>query len=77
MDGVDYVLHQAAVPSVSRSVKDPLTTNSVNVEGTLNVLMASRDADVKRVVYGSSSSTYDDTPVLPKHENMYSPHGFR
>jgi len=70
MDGVEYVLHQAAVPSVPRSVKDPLTSNSVNVEGTLNILVAARDADVKRVVYASSSSVYGDTPVLPKHEDM-------
>jgi len=70
MDGVDYVLHQAAVPSVQRSVEDPLTTNSANVEGTLNVLMAARDAGVKRVVYASSSSVYGDTPVLPKQEGM-------
>lgn len=70
MDGVDYVLHQAAVPSVPRSVKDPLISNSVNVEGTLNILVAARDADVKRVVYASSSSVYGDTPVLPKHEDM-------
>ena len=70
MDGVDYVLHQAAVPSVPRSVKDPVTTNSVNVEGTLNILIAARDAGVKRVVYASSSSVYGDTPVLPKHEDM-------
>jgi len=70
MDGVDYVLHQAAVPSVPRSVKDPLTSNSVNVEGTLNILIAARDAGVKRVIYASSSSVYGDTPVLPKHEDM-------
>jgi len=70
MGGVDYVLHQAAVPSVPRSVKDPLTTNSVNVGGTLNVLIAARDAAVKRVVYASSSSVCGDTPVLPKHEEM-------
>lgn len=70
MDGIDYVLHQAAVPSVPRSVKDPLTTNSVNVGGTLNVLIAARDARVKRVVYASSSSVYGDTPVLPKQEEM-------
>jgi len=70
MDGVDYVLHQAAVPSVPRSVKDPLTTNAVNIEGTLNILIAARDAGVKRVVYASSSSVYGDTPVLPKHEGM-------
>ena len=70
MDGVDYVLHQAAVPSVPRSVKDPLTTNAANVDGTLNILIAARDAEVKRVVYASSSSVYGDTPVLPKHEGM-------
>ena len=70
MDGVDYVLHQAAVPSVPRSVKDPLTTNAVNVEGTLNILIAARDAGVKRVVYASSSSVYGDTPTLPKQEGM-------
>jgi len=70
MGGVDYVLHQAAVSSVPRSVKDPLTSNSVNVEGTLNILVAARDAGVKRVIYASSSSVYGDTPVLPKHEDM-------
>lgn len=70
MDGVGYVLHQAAVPSVPRSVRDPLATNSANVDGTLNVLIAARDAGVKRVVYASSSSVYGDTPVLPKHEGM-------
>jgi len=70
MEGVDYVLHQAAVPSVPRSVKDPLTTNVANVDGTLNILIAARDAGVKRVVYASSSSIYGDTPNLPKHEGM-------
>jgi len=70
MNGVDYVLHQAAIPSVPRSVKDPLTTNSANVDGTLNVLLAARDAGVKRVVYASSSSIYGDSPVLPKKETM-------
>jgi len=70
MGGVDYVLHQAAVSSVPRSVKDPLTSNSANVEGTLNILVAARDAGVKRVIYASSSSVYGDTPVLPKHEDM-------
>jgi len=70
MDGVDYVLHQAAVPSVPRSVKDPLTSNSANVEGTLDILIAARNAGVKRVVYASSSSVYGDTPVLPKDEDM-------
>lgn len=68
--GVDYVLHQAALPSVPRSIKDPVKTNYVNVNGTLNVLVAARDAGVKRVVYASSSSVYGDTPKLPKTENM-------
>ncbi len=68
--GIDYVLHQAALPSVQRSVEDPLTSNMVNVEGTLNVLMAARDARVKRVVYASSSSVYGDSPQLPKVEHM-------
>lgn len=70
MKGVDYVLHQAAVPSVPRSIKDPLTTNTVNVQGTLNVLLAARDAGVKRVIYASSSSVYGNTSTLPKHEDM-------
>ena len=70
MDGIDYVLHQAAIPSVPRSVEDPLTTNSVNVEGTLNVVVAARDAGVKRLVYASSSSVYGDSPKLPKQEIM-------
>src|SRR6266446_6796367 len=68
--GVDYVLHQAAIPSVPRSVKDPLESNQANLNGTLNVLMAARDAKVKRVVYAASSSAYGDTPTLPKHEAM-------
>jgi len=68
--GVDYILHQAALPSVQRSVEDPLTSNWVNVEGTLNVLVAARDAGVKRVVYASSSSVYGDSPHLPKVESM-------
>jgi nucleoside-diphosphate-sugar epimerase len=70
MQKVDYVLHQAAVPSVQRSIADPLTTNEVNVTGTLNVLLAARDAKVKCVVMASSSSVYGDTPTLPKHEAM-------
>ena len=69
-NGADYVLHQAALPSVTRSVKDPLLTNEVNVDGTLNVLMEARDAHVKKVVMASSSSVYGDTPVLPKREDM-------
>jgi UDP-N-acetylglucosamine/UDP-N-acetyl-alpha-D-glucosaminouronate 4-epimerase len=68
--GIDYILHQAALPSVQRSVEDPLTSNTVNVEGTLNMLMAARDARVKRVVYASSSSVYGDSPQLPKVEHM-------
>ena len=67
---VDYVLHQAAIPSVPRSVKDPVGTSKVNVMGTLNVLIAARDAGVKRVILASSSAVYGDTPTLPKHEGM-------
>ena len=68
--GVDYVLHQAALPSVQRSVEDPMTSNQVNVVGTLNVLMAAQEAGVRRVVYASSSSVYGDSPQLPKIESM-------
>jgi len=68
--GVDYVLHQAAIPSVPRSVADPIESNRANVDGTLNLLVAARDAGVKRVVYASSSSLYGDTPTLPKREDM-------
>ena len=68
--GVDYVLHQAAIPSVPKSVLDPVGSNRTNVEGTVNVLVAARDAKVKRVVYAASSSAYGDTPTLPKHEGM-------
>ena len=68
--GVDYVLHEAAIPSVPRSVKDPLESNRANVDGTLNLLVAARDAKVKRVVYAASSSAYGDTPTLPKREDM-------
>src|SRR5580698_7611065 len=68
--GVDYVLHQAAIPSVPKSIADPARSNKVNVEGTLNVLMAARDAQVKRVVYAASSSAYGDSPTLPKREDM-------
>ena len=70
MQGVDYVLHQAALPSVPRSVEDPLSAHEANATGTLKVLMAARDAGVKRVVYASSSSVYGDSPTLPKHEDM-------
>jgi UDP-glucose 4-epimerase len=68
--GVDYVLHQAAIPSVPKSVLDPVGSNRANVDGTVNVLVAARDAKVKRVVYAASSSAYGDTPTLPKHEAM-------
>ena len=68
--GVDFVLHQAAVPSVPKSVLDPLGSNRANVDGTVNLLVAARDAKVKRVVYAASSSAYGDTPTLPKHEEM-------
>ena len=68
--GADYVLHQAAIPSVPKSVLDPLGSNRANVDGTVNVLVAARDAKVKRVVYAASSSAYGDTPTLPKHERM-------
>lgn len=68
--GCAYVLHQAALPSVARSVQDPVATNEVNVGGTLNVLLAARDAGVRRVVAASSSSVYGDTPTLPKIETM-------
>lgn len=70
MAGVDYVLHQAALPSVPRSVRDPIATHEANATGTLNVLIAARDAGVRRVVYAASSSAYGDTPVLPKREDM-------
>ena len=67
---VDYVFHQAAIPSVPRSIKDPVLSNHANVNGTLNVLVAARDKNVKKVVYASSSSVYGDTPTLPKKEDM-------
>ncbi|MDR3748131.1 MAG: SDR family oxidoreductase [Acidobacteriota bacterium] len=70
MESVDYVLHQAALGSVPRSIDDPVRSNRVNVEGTLQVLVAARDAKVKRLVYASSSSVYGDTPTLPKREDM-------
>ena len=68
--GADYVVHQAAIPSVPKSILDPVTSHRSNVNGTLNVLIAARDAGVKRVVYASSSSLYGDSPTLPKHEEM-------
>src|SRR3954462_12816467 len=70
VQGVDYVLHQAAIPSVPRSVKDPVTSNRANIDGSLNILVAARDAGVKRLVYAGSSSAYGDTPTLPKREDM-------
>jgi nucleoside-diphosphate-sugar epimerase len=70
MKGRRFVLHQAALPSVYRSVQDPVASNDVNVNGTLNVLLAARDAGVQRVVAASSSSVYGDTPTLPKVETM-------
>ena len=66
---MDYVYHQAALPSVAFSLQDPLLSNRVNVEGTLCVLVAARDADVKRVIYAGSSSAYGDSPELPKRED--------
>jgi len=67
---MDYVLHQAAIPSVPRSVQDPVTSHRSNVDAALNVLVAARDAGVKRLVYAGSSSAYGDTPALPKREDM-------
>jgi nucleoside-diphosphate-sugar epimerase len=68
--GIDIILHQAALPSVPRSINDPLTTNDVNVGGTLNILDAAKDHKVKRIVFASSSSVYGDNPELPKQEDM-------
>src|SRR5580765_2815574 len=68
--GMDYVLHEAAIPSVPRSVKDPITSNRANIDATLNVLVAARDAGVKRLVFAGSSSEYGNTPTLPKTEDM-------
>ncbi|WP_457565393.1 NAD-dependent epimerase/dehydratase family protein, partial [Caldithrix abyssi] len=68
--GVDYILHQAALPSVPRSIQTPLESNDVNLNGTLNVLYAAKENGVKRVVYAASSSAYGDTPTLPKVETM-------
>jgi nucleoside-diphosphate-sugar epimerase len=67
---IDYVLHQAALPSVPRSVEDPLLINAINIEGTLNILLASRDESVKKVVFASSSSVYGDDEHLPKKEGL-------
>src|SRR5690625_2207492 len=70
VEGVDYVLHQAALGSVPRSINDPITSNEVNVNGFMNMLVASRDAKVKRFVYAASSSTYGDSKNLPKVEDV-------
>jgi nucleoside-diphosphate-sugar epimerase len=81
VSGADYVLHQAAIPSVQRSVKDPIASNGVNVSGTLNLLVASRDAKVRRFVMASSSSLYGESETLPKVETMapapISPYGLQ
>ena len=69
-EGCDYVLHQAALPSVPRSIKDPLKSNEANITGTLKVLKAASDCDIKKVIIASSSSVYGDTPELPKVETM-------
>ena len=68
--GIDVIFHEAALPSVPRSINDPITSNEVNVVGTLNILDAAKENNVKRVVYASSSSVYGDNPELPKHEGM-------
>ncbi|GAA4054020.1 SDR family oxidoreductase [Flavobacterium chungnamense] len=70
VEGCDYVLHEAALGSVPRSIKDPITTNDVNISGFLNMLVAARDAKVKRFIYAASSSTYGDSEVLPKTEDV-------
>lgn len=69
-DSADYVLHQAALPSVVRSTADPISSNYNNINGTLNVLVAARDCNIRRVVFASSSSVYGDTPILPKDESF-------
>jgi UDP-N-acetylglucosamine 4-epimerase len=69
VDGVDYILHEAALGSVPRSIKDPITTNTVNISGFLNMLVAARDVNVKRFIYAASSSTYGDSKTLPKLED--------
>ena len=69
-DGIDFVFHEAAIPSVPRSIADPIATNLANINGTLNVLKAALDTHVKKVIYASSSSIYGDTPTLPKTEEM-------
>ena len=68
--GVDFVFHQAAIPSVPKSVLDPIGSNRANVDGTVNLLVGARDAKVRRVMYAASSSAYGESPTLPKHEDM-------
>ncbi len=70
VSGVEYVFHEAALPSVPRSIEDPEASNKINIGGTLNILLAASKEKVKRVIYASSSSVYGDTPTLPKHEEM-------
>lgn len=70
-DGMDFVLHQAAIPSVPRSVADPIASNRANVDAALNMLVAARDARVKRLVFAGSSSVFGNTPVMPKREDMF------
>lgn len=70
LDGATFVFHEAAIPSVPKSVRDPLASHEANATGTLKVLLAARDAKVRRVIYAASSSYYGDTPTLPKHEGM-------
>lgn len=67
---MDFVFHQAAIPSVPRSIKDPRSSHEANITGTLSVLLAARDNNVRKVVYASSPSVYGDTPTLPKKEDM-------
>lgn len=69
-EGIEYVFHEAALGSVPRSIKDPITTNNVNIGGFLNMLVAARDANVKRFIFAASSSTYGDSPSLPKKEDI-------
>ena len=68
--GIDFVFHQAAIPSVPRSIDDPILSNNINISGTLNVLLAARDNNINKVIFASSSSVYGDTPILPKKEEM-------
>ncbi len=70
MRKIEYVFHEAALPSVQRSIEDPEASNAINVGGTLNILLAAKEEKAKRVIYAASSSVYGDTPTLPKHEEM-------